>query len=273
MLALAAFLLAEARRFPLAALAAAGALLTRSAGIAVVAGIAVLAWPSVRGVAWVIGSAIVGFALFPLTLHLQTHDAWGFLHAQAQWNRSLSPAGPLRRDLGRTQAAGHDPAIDDLPPRARAGSRVARLPRPVPRTPPTRLAPPRRALRGLRSGLARCCHSRTRRAPTRSSRYRASGSSSSRSSSCWRASAVGPRVHTRRSRGQRHPARRRDRRVGHLRLGGMKHKLAAWLALAAVLIAQGYASTYASGSSKDTGVALPVLDRGRRRGRLRGHAR
>jgi len=94
-LALAAFALAEARRWPLAALAAALALLTRSSGIAVVVALIVLAWPSARAIAWVAGAAAALFALFPLTLLLQDKNAWLFLHAQSQWNRQLSPAGPF----------------------------------------------------------------------------------------------------------------------------------------------------------------------------------
>jgi hypothetical protein len=95
MLALAAFAFAEARRWPLAAAAAGLALLTRSSGIAVVAGIAVLAWPSVRALAWIGGTAAALFALFPLTLAVQAHNAWAFLHAQTQWNRHVSLAGPF----------------------------------------------------------------------------------------------------------------------------------------------------------------------------------
>jgi len=94
-LALAAFALAEARRWPWAAVAAALALLTRSSGVAVVAGIGVLAWPNIKALAWVAGAAVALFALFPLTLLLQTKNAWAFLHTEAQWNRHLSPAGPF----------------------------------------------------------------------------------------------------------------------------------------------------------------------------------
>lgn len=94
-LALAAFAFAEARRWPLAALAGGLALLTRSSGIAVVAGIAVIAWPSIRALAWIAFTSAALFALFPLTLVIQTSSAWGFLHAQTEWNRRLSPAGPF----------------------------------------------------------------------------------------------------------------------------------------------------------------------------------
>ena len=37
----------------------------------------------------------VRFAVFPVILQLQIHDPWAFLHAQSQWDRHLSPFGPL----------------------------------------------------------------------------------------------------------------------------------------------------------------------------------
>jgi hypothetical protein len=94
-LALAAFALAEARRWRSAALVAGLALLTRSSGVAVVAGIAVLAWPDVKALAWVAAVPAALFGLFPLTLLVQAKNAWVFLHAQAEWNRHLSPLGPF----------------------------------------------------------------------------------------------------------------------------------------------------------------------------------
>lgn len=95
LLALAAFAFAETHRWPLASGAAALALLTRSSGVAVVAGVAVLAWPELRALAWVGLTSLAVFALFPLALRLQTGDAWGFLHSQTEWDRQLSVAGPL----------------------------------------------------------------------------------------------------------------------------------------------------------------------------------
>jgi hypothetical protein len=94
-LALAAFALAEARRWPWAAAAAGLALLTRSSGVAVVAGIAVLAWPQLKALLWIGCTSVALFALFPLTLLLQAGNAWAFLHSEAEWDRKLSDAGPF----------------------------------------------------------------------------------------------------------------------------------------------------------------------------------
>ena len=93
-LALAAFALAERGRWTSAAAAAGLALLTRSAGIAVVCGLAVLAWPDLRRLAW-LALVPVLFAAFPLGLAWEVDDPWAFLHAQAQWERHLSWAGPF----------------------------------------------------------------------------------------------------------------------------------------------------------------------------------
>ena len=91
---LAAFVLAERGRWPAAAAAAGCATLTRSVGIAVVAGLAVMAWPSVRKLAWLLLVPVM-FAAFPLTLHFQAHDAFAFSHAQENWQRHFSWAGPF----------------------------------------------------------------------------------------------------------------------------------------------------------------------------------
>jgi hypothetical protein len=93
-LALAAFLLAERGRWPAAAVAAGLALLTRSTGIAVVAGLAVLAWPERRRLAWLVLAPVL-FAAFPLVLERQRDDAWAFVGAQGEWERHLSLAGPF----------------------------------------------------------------------------------------------------------------------------------------------------------------------------------
>ncbi len=93
-LCIGAFLLAERGHWTLAAIAAGGTMLTRSIGVAVVVGLAVMAWPHVRSLAWLLIAPAI-FAAFPLTLHFQAHDAWAFFHAQSQWDRQLSPFGPI----------------------------------------------------------------------------------------------------------------------------------------------------------------------------------
>ena len=105
-LALAAFWFAERGSWPQAGVAAAGALLTRSVGIAVLAGLAVLAWPSVKRLAW-LALAPLSFVSFPIVLHHQAGDAWAFLHDQSQWHRGLSPAGPFGGIWDGIAAFGH----------------------------------------------------------------------------------------------------------------------------------------------------------------------
>jgi hypothetical protein len=94
MLVLAAFTFAERGRWPLAAISCGLALLTRSSGVAVLAGLAVLAWPDRRRLAWL---AVVPamFAAFPILLQLQVHHPFSFLSASAEWDRHFSPAGPF----------------------------------------------------------------------------------------------------------------------------------------------------------------------------------
>jgi hypothetical protein len=93
-LALAAFLLAERRHWALASLAAALALLTRPTGIAVVAAVAVLAWPHRRALAWLLVVPVL-FAFFPLVLWIQFRQPWAFLGAEKMWSHHLSPLGPF----------------------------------------------------------------------------------------------------------------------------------------------------------------------------------
>jgi hypothetical protein len=93
-LCLAAFVLAERDHWVWASLAAGGAMLTRSVGVAVVCGLVVMAWPNVRKLGWLLLVPVV-FAAFPVTLHFQAHDAWAFAHAQDNWQRHFSWAGPL----------------------------------------------------------------------------------------------------------------------------------------------------------------------------------
>jgi hypothetical protein len=93
-LCLAAFVLAERDHWVWASLAAGGATLTRSVGVAVVCGLLVMAWPTMRKLAWLALVPLI-FAAFPVALHFQAHDAWAFAHAQDNWQRHLAAAGPL----------------------------------------------------------------------------------------------------------------------------------------------------------------------------------
>jgi hypothetical protein len=94
-LALAAFVLAERGRFGWAGVAAGLALLTRSAGVALLAGLVVLAWPSRGAVARLVIAPVL-FAAYPLALWIWIDDPWAWLHAQESiWHRHLSAAGPL----------------------------------------------------------------------------------------------------------------------------------------------------------------------------------
>jgi Mannosyltransferase (PIG-V) len=97
LLTLAAFLLAERRRFLAAGGAAGLALLTRPTGVALLPALALLAWRE-RDRARALGSlglAPLLFAAYPLYLWRAEGDPWAFVHAQRIWSRHLSPAGPL----------------------------------------------------------------------------------------------------------------------------------------------------------------------------------
>jgi hypothetical protein len=97
LLTLAAFLLAERRRFLGAGIAAGLALLTRAAGVALLPALALLAWRGPNRARSLAALAIAPalFAAYPLLLWQQTGDALGFLHAEGRWNRQLSPTGPF----------------------------------------------------------------------------------------------------------------------------------------------------------------------------------
>ena len=97
LLTLAAFVLAERRRFVLAGGAAGLAFLTRPTGVALLPALAVLAWRERERLRALAGLAIapVLFAAYPLYLWLAEGDPWAFLRAQRLWSRHLSPAGPL----------------------------------------------------------------------------------------------------------------------------------------------------------------------------------
>jgi hypothetical protein len=97
LLTLAAFTLAERRRFLAAGAVTGLALLTRPTGVALVPALALIAWQErdrLRALAS-LAVAPVLFAAYPLYLWQAEGDPWAFLRAQRIWSRHLSPAGPL----------------------------------------------------------------------------------------------------------------------------------------------------------------------------------
>jgi 4-amino-4-deoxy-L-arabinose transferase-like glycosyltransferase len=97
LLTLAAFSLAERRRFLAAGAVTGLALLTRPTAAALLPALALLAWRErdrLRALASLALAPLI-FAAYPLYLWQAEEDAWGFLHAQRLWSRHLSPAGPL----------------------------------------------------------------------------------------------------------------------------------------------------------------------------------
>lgn len=96
-LALGAFLAARRERWGIAALCCAGCCLTRATGVAVVAGVLVLAWqsPLRRRASALVALSVAAIAIFPLELSLETGKPGSFIHAERVWHRTLSPAGPL----------------------------------------------------------------------------------------------------------------------------------------------------------------------------------
>ena len=97
LLTLAAFVLAERRRWLAAGAVTGLALLTRPTAVALLPALALLAWRErdrVRPLASLAVAPVV-FAAYPLYLWAAHDDPWRFLHAQRLWSRHLSPAGPL----------------------------------------------------------------------------------------------------------------------------------------------------------------------------------
>ena len=97
LLTLAAFMLAERRRFLAAGAITGLALLTRPTAAALLPALALLAWRErdrVRALASLAVAPLV-FTAYPLYLWAAEGDPWQFLHAQQLWSRHLSPAGPL----------------------------------------------------------------------------------------------------------------------------------------------------------------------------------
>ena len=97
LLSVAAFLLAERRRFLAAGVVCGLALLTRPVAVALLPALALLAWrsPERRRDLLRLAVAPLLFAAYPLLLWIQRGDPLEFLHAQGFWSRELSPAGPL----------------------------------------------------------------------------------------------------------------------------------------------------------------------------------
>jgi hypothetical protein len=115
LLSVAAFLLAERGRFGLAAVAAGLAALTRPVGLALVPGLALLAWksPERRRALPEVAIAPALFLLYPLALWIWLGQPLAFLTAQSGiWRRHLSPYGPLGGFVeGFRQHAAKDVAV------------------------------------------------------------------------------------------------------------------------------------------------------------------
>jgi hypothetical protein len=108
-LALAAFLLAERRRWAGAGVATGLAVLTRISGVALLPALALMAWRRPQGeqrralVSLCLAPVI--FAAYPLYLGLARDDAFAFARSQGFWNRHLSAAGPFGGVWDGTRAA------------------------------------------------------------------------------------------------------------------------------------------------------------------------
>jgi hypothetical protein len=98
LLTVAAFVAAERGRFWQAGVAGGLALLTRSAGVALVPALLVFAWQAPNRRRALAGVAVTPalFGLYPLLLSLWIGHPMAFLEAQrVVWERRVSPAGPL----------------------------------------------------------------------------------------------------------------------------------------------------------------------------------
>jgi hypothetical protein len=97
LLALAAFALAERGRWLPAWTAAALALVTRIAGLALLPALLLIAWrsPDRRRAAAGAVIPVAVFAAYPAYLAASTGDGWAFLRSQHLWHRHFSYAGPL----------------------------------------------------------------------------------------------------------------------------------------------------------------------------------
>jgi hypothetical protein len=97
LLTVAAFLLAERRRFAPAGVIAGLALLTRPVGLALLPALALIAWrsPDRRRALTNLAVAPLLFCAYPLYLWIDRGDPFAFAHAQDIWTRHVSYAGPL----------------------------------------------------------------------------------------------------------------------------------------------------------------------------------
>ncbi len=97
LLSVAAFTLAERKRWLPAGVVVGLALLTRPVAVALLPALALIAWrsPNARGALARLAVAPAMFSVYPLLLWWQRGDPWAFVHAQGIWARHLSPAGPL----------------------------------------------------------------------------------------------------------------------------------------------------------------------------------
>jgi Mannosyltransferase (PIG-V) len=132
LLSVAAFVLAERRRFLSAGVTAGLALLTRPVGVALLPALAILAWrsPQRRDALARLAVAPLLFAVYPLVLWWQRDDPWAFARAQDIWSRHVSYAGPLggiwdgfragwagiRQLVSGSHTTTYWPAVDDTDP-------------------------------------------------------------------------------------------------------------------------------------------------------------
>jgi mannosyltransferase PIG-V len=97
LLTVAAFVLAERKRFAPAGLVAGLALLTRPVGLALLPALALIAWRSpdrLRELAHLAVAPLL-FCAYPLYLWIDRGDPFAFTHAQDVWTRHVSYAGPF----------------------------------------------------------------------------------------------------------------------------------------------------------------------------------
>lgn len=97
LLCVAAFYLAESRRWLPAGVAVGFALLTRLWGVALLPSLVLMAWRAPdrkRALASLLPAPLL-FVAYPLWLDAKTGDGFAFAHAQELWHRRISHAGPF----------------------------------------------------------------------------------------------------------------------------------------------------------------------------------